>query len=106
MTALFDQVAAIDERLLDIPFGSEPEALALIAVRGQLIATLESSPVPAECASALFALQASTAALEQRYSHFRRRLSTEVGESGAHPQFLETLADSLEPPAQYGRILA
>ena len=106
MTALFEQVAAIDDRLLAIPFGSESEAPALIARRGKLIATLETSPVPAECASALFALQASTVALEQRYSHFRRRLSTEVGESGAHRQFLETLADSLEPPAQSGQILA
>lgn len=106
MKALFEQVAAIDDSLLAIPFGSESEALALIARRGQLIAALETSPVPAECASALLALQASTTALEQRYSHFRRRLSTEAGESGAHRQFLETLADSLEQPTQSGQILA
>jgi len=106
MIALFKQIAAIDERLLTIPFGSEFDALPLLAQRGEFVAALESTPVPAECAADLLAIQASTTALRERYSHFRRRLAAEIGESGAHRQFLETLADSLEPAVQSGQILA
>ncbi len=106
MIALFKHLATLDDRLLAIPFGSELDAVALLALRGQLVATLEFTPVPAECAGALLDLKTSTAALHHRYSHFRRRLAAEIGESGAHRQFLETLADSLEPASYPGPILA
>lgn len=106
MVELFEHLAAIDEQLLAVPFGSELEAARLLSLRGQLVATLESAQVPAECAAALLQLRNSTAALENHFSHFRRRLAAEIGESGSHRQFLETLADSLEPAALSGKILA
>jgi hypothetical protein len=106
MSNLFAQIAAFDERLLAIPFGAEPEALPLLALRGELVALVGAGPMAAEDAEPLHQLEASTVALQERYAHIRRRLAAEIGESGSHRQFLETLADSLEPAASGGRILA
>ena len=106
MSNLFAQIAAFDERLLAIPFGAEPEALALLARRGELVALVGSGPLALEFAEPLLQLQASTEALQERYAHLRRRLAAEIGESGSHRQFLETLADSLGPAPARDRILA
>lgn len=106
MLALFDQIAILDEQLLRVPFGSECEAVPLLAQRGELVASLVTADIAAEDAESLLALQASTAALREHYAHIRRRLAAEIGESGSHRQFLDTLADSLEPIASGGQILA
>lgn len=106
MPPLFEQVARIDERLMALPFGAEPEALLLFTRRGELLASLSGDGLPAEQAEYLVSVQASTAALQERYAHFRRRLAAEIGESGSHRQFLNTLADSLSTTATGGEILA
>jgi hypothetical protein len=106
MVALFQQIAALDQELLAVPFGAEREAVPLLAQRGQLVAMLEATSVPVAQAAELMELQASTVAVQSHFAHFRRRLAAEIGESGSHRQFLETLADSLEPAAWTGEILA
>lgn len=106
MRALFEEVAQIDEHLMALPFGAEPEALLLLARRGELVVLISADPVRAEHAESLAAVQASTAALRDRYAHFRRRLAAEIGESGSHRQFLETLADSLSATATGGEVRA
>lgn len=106
MVAVFEELAAMDNRLLAIPYGSEFDAVPLLALRGELVATLGSAPLPEEYAAALLELKTSTVALHHRFSHFRRRLAAEIGESGSHRQFLETLADSLEPVSSADQILA
>jgi hypothetical protein len=106
MRSVFEQIAAFDEHLLAIPFGAEPEALPLLTLRGELVALVGAGPMAAEDADPLHRLEASTIALQERYAHIRRRLAAEIGERGSHRQFLETLADSLEPAASGERILA
>jgi hypothetical protein len=106
MTALFEQIAALDEQLLAVPFGSEFAAVPLLAQRGELIKALAAASFSPEQADSLLALQAATAVLQERYAHIRRRLAAEIGETGSHRQFLETLADSLERASSSGQILA
>ncbi|MCA2971634.1 MAG: hypothetical protein INH43_24220 [Acidobacteriaceae bacterium] len=106
MLPLLQEVARIDERLMTLPFGAEPEALLLLTRRGELLASLTGGHLPAEQAELLLGVQASTAALRERYAHFRRRLAAEIGQSGSHRQFLDTLADSLSTTATGGEILA
>ncbi|MCX6586942.1 MAG: hypothetical protein NTX13_10235 [Acidobacteria bacterium] len=106
MRTLFSQIAVFDECLLAIPFGAETEALPLLALRGELVALVAAGPMAAEDAEPLHRLEVSTLALQERYAHIRRRLAAEIGESGSHRQFLETLADSLEPAAPSDRIFA
>lgn len=106
MQSLFEQIAAVDEQLLRMPFGSEFEAVPLLAQRGELVATLATVSVSPEHADSLLALQTATVALQERYAHIRRRLAAEIGATGSHRQFLETLADSLEPVSSGGQILA
>lgn len=106
MRLLFEEVAQIDEHLMALPFGAEPEALLLLTRRGELVAAISADPVRANHAECLAGMHASTAALQDRYAHFRRRLAAEIGESGSHRQFLETLADSLSAKATGGEIRA
>ena len=106
MRSVFEQIAEFDERLQAIPFGAETEALPLLARRGELVTLVGAGPLAAEDSEPLHRLEASTLALQERFAHIRRRLAAEIGESGSHRQFLETLADSLEPAAPEERILA
>ncbi|MCX6604002.1 MAG: hypothetical protein NTV52_10450 [Acidobacteria bacterium] len=94
---LFQQIAALDEQLLAIPYGEELAVPPLFAQRNALVQSLLAEPTSPAWAEPLQALGQATQKLHDHFAHARRRIASDAGETDSHRRFLDTLHDSLDP---------
>ena len=106
MHPLFQQIAALDEQLLSIPYGEELAVPPLLAQRNALLVRLLAEPASPAWVEPLRVLGQSTQNIHDRFAHARRRIASEAGETDSHRRFLDTLADSLQPAPSSAPFLA